>query len=70
MILINGHYEAVDDLYDVSRIIRKYYNDDLAYELDKLIEEPRIEQDNRIEELEKEVEDLSETIEAIRNLVW
>jgi predicted nuclease with TOPRIM domain len=39
MILINDNWETVDDLQDVSDIIREYYNRNLADELDKLIPE-------------------------------
>lgn len=35
---IEGHWETVDDLRDVSRVIREYYNRELADEMDKLIE--------------------------------
>ena len=72
MICINGHFEAVDDLHDVSRIIREYYNTDLAYELDKLVEEQALtdEQVIRLEFLEDEVANLTDTIDAIRALVW
>lgn len=38
MIRINGHWETVTSLQDVARIIREYYNRELADELDKLIE--------------------------------
>lgn len=72
MICIEGHFEAVDNMQDVSRIIRKYYNEDLAYELDKLIEDQTLsdEEVRRLEYLEEEVEDLTDTIDAIRSLVW
>lgn len=39
MILINNNWEQIDDLHDVSKIIRENYNGDLADELDKLIPE-------------------------------
>ena len=39
MILINDNWEQIDDLQDVSKIIRENYNEDLADELDKLIPE-------------------------------
>ena len=35
---IEGHWETIDDLRDVSRVIREYYNRELADEMDKLIE--------------------------------
>lgn len=72
MICINGHFEAVDDIHDVSRIIREYYNADLACELEKLIEDQTLsdEQITRLEFLEDEVTNLTDTINAIRDLVW
>lgn len=39
MILVNDNWEEVRDLQDVSKIIREYFNEDLADELDKLIPE-------------------------------
>ena len=65
MICINGHFEAVDDIHDISRIIEKYYNVDLAYELEKLIGNV-----DRLEYLEEEIANLTDTIDAIRDLVW
>lgn len=38
MYLIEGHWETLENLYDVSRVIREYYNSDLADILDELIE--------------------------------
>lgn len=37
MILINGDWETVEDLWDVSKIIRQKFNSDLADKLDKII---------------------------------
>ena len=37
MILINDNWEQINDLQDVSRIIREYYNHELADKLDYLI---------------------------------
>lgn len=37
MIRIEGHWETLDTLEDVSRVIREYYSRELADELDKLI---------------------------------
>lgn len=54
MILINGNWEDVQDLRDVSRIIREYYSEDLANELDRLIpEHSDIEYDNLLYKLEE-----------------
>jgi hypothetical protein len=44
---IEGHWETVESLDDISRIIREYYNRELADELDKLIDE----QEDEIKEL-------------------
>ena len=38
MILINGNWESVETLRDVSRVVREYYNRELADELDELID--------------------------------
>lgn len=38
MLRINGHWETVSSLQDISNIIREYYNRELANEMDKLIE--------------------------------
>lgn len=39
MVLINDNWEEVRDLEDVSKIIREYFNEDLADEMDKMIHE-------------------------------
>lgn len=39
MILINGDWESVEDLWDISKIIRQKFNSDLADALDKLLPE-------------------------------
>lgn len=39
MVLINDNWEEVRDLEDVSKIIREYFNEDLADEMDKMIPE-------------------------------
>ena len=39
MMYIEKHWETIDNLRDVSRVIREYYNRELADELDKFIEE-------------------------------
>lgn len=63
-ILIDTHWEDVDDLYDVSRIIREYYNRELANKLDEFIEdyEPQ-------ENYAEQVEELECIIDQIRSLV-
>ena len=66
MILVNDNWEQIYDLQDVSKIIREYYNRDLADELDKLIPEHTDEEyedlrdelwekENRIDDMESEI---------------
>ena len=38
MVYIEKHWETVDSLQDISRIIREYYNTELADIMDELIE--------------------------------
>ena len=69
MILLNDNWKQIYDLQDVSKIIREYYNRDLADELDKLIPEHKDEEyeclkdelwekENRIDDLEGELSTL------------
>ena len=69
MVLVNDNWEHIYDLQDVSKIIREYYNRDLADELDKLIpehtdeeyevlKEELWEKENRIDDLEGELSTL------------
>ena len=64
MMKIEGHWEVIQNLHDVSRIIREYYNYELADKLDNLILEFEENQVNT-----SYVEELEETIDAIRALV-
>lgn len=48
---INGKDEFVYDLHDVVNVIRKYYNKELAIEMERMVEE----QETEIEELENEL---------------
>lgn len=61
MIQINGHWENVDSLQDISKIIREYYNRELADRIDALIDD--------IEYYRKEYYELEDVIEGIRMLV-
>lgn len=54
MVLINGNWEEVKDLQDISKIIRENFNAELADELDKLIPEHT---DEEYESLEEKLED-------------
>ena len=76
MILVNDNWEQVHDLQDVSKIIREYYNRDLADELDELIPEHTDEEYeelqwdydkkcDKITDLENEIDELNEEIEML-----
>lgn len=82
MILINGNWEIIRDLQDVSKIIREYYNDELADELDSLIPEHTdedyydlefeladklTEKDEEISNLDEEISDLKDEISDLKN---
>lgn len=64
MMYIEGHWETINDLSEAARIVREYYNDELANRIEELIEEIRCPKDN------KKLEELEEIIEEIRRLVW
>jgi len=51
MMNIEGHWETIDSLRDISRIVREYYNRELADELDRFIEI----QEDEIKKLEQEL---------------
>ena len=54
MILIEGHWESLNNLRDVSRIVAEYYNVELANRLDDLIDA----QEDEIKRLEESIDDL------------
>lgn len=64
MMYIEGHWESVDSLQDIAKIVREYYNPELADVMDELIP------DNicSVEDLE-ELEGLRDIISEIRGLV-
>ena len=64
MMYIEGHWETVNTLSDISRIIREYYNDDLADVLDELIPDSKF-----LEADLEELEELREIVHEIRGLV-
>ena len=51
MILINDCWENVETLEDVSRVVRKYYNRELADEMDDLINAKEFEIEDLMEEI-------------------
>ena len=64
MLHIEGRWETVDNLRDVSRIIRECYNSELADEMDSLVENYEVQ-----EKYEKQVRELEDVIDQIRSLV-
>lgn len=65
MMRIEGHWENVDSLQDIAKIIREYYNYELANVMDKLIESTKIPS----YELER-LEELKYVVQQIRDLVF
>ena len=59
MMYIEKHWETIDNLRDVSRVIREYYNRELADELDSFIEE----QEEYINDLKNEIINLDNILE-------
>lgn len=51
MMYINKHWETIDTLEDVSKIIRENYSEELADKMDELLEQLFDAFTNRIEEL-------------------
>lgn len=62
---IEGHWETVNTLSDISRIIREYYNDELADKMDELLASTKI-SDYELERLEE----LEMVMQQIRDLVF
>lgn len=61
MILVNGNWEKVQDIYDISKIIRQQFNSDLADELDKLVPNHTDEEYYKLEyKLEEKYSEISE----------
>ena len=63
MMYIEKHWETVDTLRDVSRVIREYYNRELADELDELI----VEQEEYINDLKNDIINLDNILEFEMN---
>lgn len=66
MMKVNGHWERADTLEDISRIIREYYNSELADKMDYLICELGTMSVDDVCELNE----LREIIEDIKRMVW
>lgn len=63
MVFINGHWENIENLDDVSCIIRDSFNTDLADAMDKLLAEEEQRNNNLENDLEGEIYNLQDTIE-------
>jgi len=65
MMYIEGHWETINTLQDISKIVREHYNYELADEMDELIESTSTSHYDsyRLEELE-------DIIEQIRSIVY
>lgn len=61
---IEGNWENVNDLYDIARIIREYYNEELADRMYELIDEKAYSED-----MISRMDDLEDMIEQIRSIV-
>ncbi len=64
MMHIEGHWETINTLEDVARVIREYYNDELADKLEELIPDNEV----SVEDL-AELDELRGIVEEIRELV-
>lgn len=64
MVLINDNWEEVRDLEDVSKIIREYFNEDLAYEMDRMIPEHTYEE---YQDLEWQLEEKDGDITSLKD---
>ncbi len=80
MVLINDNWEEVRDLEDISKMIREYFNEDLADEMDKMIPEHTDEEyqslewdleekDSKIALLEDENDILENRIEVLEEKI-
>lgn len=64
MVLINDNWEEVRGLEDVSKIIREYFNEDLADEMDKMIPEHT---DEEYRDLEWQLEEKDGDITSLKD---
>ena len=73
MVLINDNWEEVRDLEDVSKIIREYFNEDLAYEMDKMIPEHTDEEyrdlELQLEEKDGDITSLEDENDTLKNQI-
>ena len=65
MMYIEGHWESVDTLDDVVRVIREYYNYELADKMQELMESIVVANDER-----ERLDELEAVVQQIRDLVF
>lgn len=63
MMYIEGHWESVDTLDDIIKVIREHYNPELADELESQIESMIDAFNNKIEDLEYSIWSLEDELE-------
>lgn len=63
MMHIEGHWESVDTLDDIIKVIREYYNPELADEIESQIESMVDAFNNKIESLEDEIWSLEDSLD-------
>ena len=68
MMYIEGHWEFVNSLSDISRIIREHYNYELADKMDELI--PDVDYSDNEDFYDRQrLEELEDIVEEIKRLV-
>lgn len=65
MMCIEGHWETIDTLQDIVRVVREYYNRELADAMEELVPD----NENILADLE-ELEELRDIISEIKGLVY
>lgn len=65
MMYIEGHWETVDTLEDILRVIREYYNYELADKMEELMESITVSNDER-----ERLDELEMVVQQIRDLVF
>lgn len=73
MVLINDNWEEVRDLEDISKIIREYFNEGLADEIDKMIPEHTDEEywdlEWQLEEKDGDITSLKDENDTLENRI-
>lgn len=65
MMYIEGHWETVDSLNDVVKVVREYYNYELANRMEELMGSITVANDER-----KQLDELEMVLQQIRDLVY